>query len=362
MKVVSIVGARPQFVKAAVLSRELRKEHIEILVHTGQHYDANMSDVFFQEMEIPKPNYNLNIGSSNHGEQTGAMLKGIEEVLLKEKPDWCLVYGDTNSTLSGALAAVKLHIKVAHVEAGLRSFNRRMPEEINRILTDHISDLLLCPTQTAVNNLKQEGITKGVHLVGDVMYEALMWAVEKARTHSSILRDLKLTSKNYMLATVHRAENTDNPERLNNILTAFNQITDTLIWPVHPRTRKKLIELDWQPEKHIILIEPLGYLDMANLEENARLIITDSGGIQKEAFWMQVPCVTLREETEWVETVESGWNTLTSTNQEKILESINSDCSNLSRKSALLKGKSPSQIISKLLQQRAQSLEILQLA
>jgi len=187
MKVVSIVGARPQFVKAAVLSRELRKEHTEILVHTGQHYDANMSDVFFEEMEIPKPNYNLNIGSSNHGEQTGAMLKGIEEVLLKEKPDWCLVYGDTNSTLSGALAAVKLHIKVAHIEAGLRSYNRMMPEEINRVLTDHISDLLLCPTQTAIDNLKQEGITKGVHLVGDVMYEALMWALKKARTHSTIL-------------------------------------------------------------------------------------------------------------------------------------------------------------------------------
>jgi UDP-N-acetylglucosamine 2-epimerase len=281
-----------------------------------------MSDVFFQEMEIPKPNYNLNIGSSNHGEQTGAMLKGIEEVLLKEKPDWCLVYGDTNSTLSGALAAVKLHIKVAHVEAGLRSYNRMMPEEINRVLTDHISDLLLCPTQTAVDNLKQEGITKGAHLVGDVMYESLMWAVEKARTHSSILRELKLTSKNYLLATVHRAENTDNMERLNNILTAFNQITDTLIWPVHPRTRKKLVEMDWKPEKHIILIEPVGYLDMANLEENARLIITDSGGIQKEAFWLQVPCVTLREETEWVETVESGWNTLSGTRSDKIFSTI----------------------------------------
>ncbi len=351
MKVVSIVGARPQFVKAAVLSRELRKEHTEILVHTGQHYDANMSDVFFEEMEIPKPNYNLNIGSSNHGEQTGAMLKGIEEVLLKEKPDWCLVYGDTNSTLSGALAAVKLHIKVAHIEAGLRSYNRMMPEEINRVLTDHISDLLLCPTQTAIDNLKQEGITKGVHLVGDVMYEALMWALKKARTHSTILDDLKLTPKNYLLATVHRAENTDNPERLNNILTAFNQITENLIWPVHPRTRKKLVELNWQPGNYIQLVEPLGYLDMVSVEENALAIITDSGGIQKEAFWLQVPCVTLRDETEWVETVESGWNTLTNTNQEKILESVNSDYSNLSRKDTLIKEKSPSKIITRLLQQ-----------
>ena len=191
MKFLSIVGARPQFIKAAVLSRELRKQHTEILVHTGQHYDNNMSEIFFKELEIPTPDYNLNIGSGNHGQQTGAMLKGIEEVLLKEKPDWCLVYGDTNSTLAGALAAVKLHIRVAHVEAGLRSFNRRMPEEINRILTDHISDLLLCPTPTAVDNLKQEGITNGVHLVGDVMYEALTWAVEKAKTKSTILKDLE---------------------------------------------------------------------------------------------------------------------------------------------------------------------------
>lgn len=322
MKVVSIVGARPQFVKAAVLSRELRKEHTEILVHTGQHYDSNMSNVFFQEMEIPAPDYNLNIGSGNHGEQTGAMLKGIEEVLLKEKPDWCLVYGDTNSTLAGALAAVKLHIKVAHVEAGLRSFNRRMPEEINRVLTDHISDLLLCPTQTAVDNLRNEGITTGVHLVGDVMYEALMWAVEKARTHSTILTDLNLTPKKYLLATVHRAENTDNPERLGNILSAFNQIQEPLVWPVHPRTRKKLEEMHWQPGDHIQLIDPVGYLDMAQLEENARMIITDSGGIQKEAGWLCVPCVTLRDDTEWLETIVGGRNILVGANQEKILTEV----------------------------------------
>jgi len=327
LKVVSIVGARPQFVKAAVLSRELRKDHTEILVHTGQHFDSNMSDVFFQEMEIPAPDYNLNIGSGNHGEQTGAMLKGIEEVLLKEKPDWCLVYGDTNSTLAGALAAVKLHMKVAHVEAGLRSFNRRMPEEINRVLTDHISDLLLCPTKTAVDNLRNEGITQGVHLVGDVMYEALMWAVEKARIHSTILTDLNLTPKNYLLATVHRAENTDDPERLGNILSAFNQIQEPLIWPVHPRTRKKLAELRWQPGDHINLIDPLGYLDMAQLEQNARMILTDSGGIQKEAFWLQVPCITLRDETEWIETVESGWNILVGVQSNLILMILDRDTS-----------------------------------
>jgi len=347
MKIVSIVGARPQFVKAAVLSRELRKEHTEILVHTGQHYDSNMSDVFFQEMEIPVPDYNLNIGSGNHGEQTGAMLKGIEEILLIEKPDWCLVYGDTNSTLAGALAAVKLHIKVAHVEAGLRSFNRRMPEEINRVLTDHISDLLLCPTQTAVDNLRNEGITQGVHLVGDVMYEALMWAVEKSKTHSTILTDLNLTPKNYLLATVHRAENTDDTEHLGNILSAFNQIQETLIWPVHPRTRKKLEEMHWQPGKHIQLIDPLGYLDMVQLEENTRMILTDSGGIQKEAYWLQVPCITLRDETEWVETVQSGWNTLTGTNPDKILSAINLK-SNLNSFNIRLQEK-PSLLITNLL-------------
>lgn len=319
MKFVSIVGARPQFIKAAVLSRELRKQHTEILVHTGQHYDENMSDIFFQEMEIPKPDYNLNIGSGSHGEQTGAMLEGIEKILLQEKPDWCLVYGDTNSTLAGALAASKLHIKIAHVEAGLRSFNRRMPEEINRVLTDHVSDLLLCPTQTAVENLEMEGITKGVHLSGDVMYEALMWAVEKAKNSSKILQDLDSTPKTYLLATVHRAENTDNPEKLKNILDAFDQINEVIIWPVHPRTRKKIQELNWQPRNHLKLIEPIGYLDMALLETNASVIVTDSGGVQKEAYWLQVPCVTLREETEWVETVESGWNKIVGNIESKII-------------------------------------------
>ena len=319
MRFVSIVGARPQFIKAAVLSRELRKLHTEILVHTGQHYDNNMSEIFFKELEIPTPDYNLNIGSGNHGEQTGAMLEGIEKILLKEKPDWCLVYGDTNSTLAGALAASKLHIKITHVEAGLRSFNRWMPEEINRVLTDHISDLLLCPTQTAVKNLEMEGITKGVHLSGDVMYDALIWAVDKAKKSSTILQDLDLTPKNYLLATVHRAENTDNPEKLKNILDAFNQINEVIIWPVHPRTRKKLQEINWQPRNHLKLIEPVGYLDMALLESNASVIVTDSGGIQKEAYWLQVPCVTLREETEWVETVESRWNKIVGILEPKII-------------------------------------------
>jgi UDP-N-acetylglucosamine 2-epimerase len=319
MKVVSIVGARPQFIKAAVLSRELRKEHTEILVHTGQHYDENMSAIFFEELGIPEPEYSLKIGSGLHGAQTGAMLAAIEQVLLKEQPDWVVVYGDTNSTLAGALAAAKLHIKVAHVEAGLRSFNRAMPEEVNRILTDHVSNALFCPTQTAVDHLKAEGITQGVHLVGDLMYNALMWSVEQSKKRPAPLQNLGLRPKGYLLATVHRAENTDNHARLDGILRAFNALEEPLVWPVHPRTRKKLDEVGFQPATHIHMIEPVGALDMARLESGARLILTDSGGVQKEAYWLGVPCVTLRDETEWVETVESGWNQLVGCNTEAIL-------------------------------------------
>ncbi len=325
MKVVSVVGARPQFIKASVLSRELRKEHTEILVHTGQHYDENMSDVFFKELDIPEPEYNLGIGSGSHGQQTGAMLAAIEQVLLREKPDWTLVYGDTNSTLAGALAASKLNIKVAHVEAGLRSFNRRMPEEINRVLTDHIADLLFCPTQTAVDNLKSEGVVRGVHLVGDVMHEALLWAVERSKTTSTILSRLDLSPKSYRLATVHRSENTDDPDRLSGILQAFNRMPGPLVWPVHPRTRKKLAELDWQPAAQVRMIEPLGYLDMICLQSNAQQILTDSGGIQKEACWLGVPCITLRDETEWVETVQSGWNRLAGARPDSILLAASTD-------------------------------------
>lgn len=322
MKIASIVGARPQFIKAAVLSREIRKEHTEVLIHTGQHYDENMSAVFFDELEIPNPDYNLGIGSGGHGAQTGVMLAGIEDVLMKEQPDWVIVYGDTNSTLAGALAAAKLNIKVTHVEAGLRSFNRRMPEEINRVLTDHISDLLLCPTQTAVDNLAAEGITDGVHLVGDVMYDGLMWATEKAKHTSRILGELEITAKNYYLVTVHRAENTDDLNRMMGILTALNQLDKTVIWPVHPRTKHILQKLAWQPGGHIKMISPVGHIDMAMLEANASLILTDSGGMQKEACWLGVPCITLRDETEWVETVQSGCNQLAGADSTKIIAAV----------------------------------------
>jgi UDP-GlcNAc3NAcA epimerase len=331
MKVVSIVGARPQFIKAAPVGEALRAAgYTEVLVHTGQHYDDEMSAVFFRELGIPEPDYNLGVGSGPHGWQTGQMLMRVEEVLLTEKPDWVLVYGDTNSTLAGALAAVKLHISLAHVEAGLRSFNREMPEEHNRVLTDHCSDLLFCPTQTAVDNLNKEGITQGVHLVGDTMYDAVLQFAKVARQRSTILQDMGLKPKGYLLATVHRPSNTDVPENLCNILTVFLEIGEHIVFPVHPRTQQKITEIGgiWNIEHavyyNVRMIEPVGYLDMLVLEQNARLILTDSGGMQKEAYFFEVPCVTLRQETEWCETVKAGWNVLAGVNQEAIMSAVNS--------------------------------------
>jgi UDP-GlcNAc3NAcA epimerase len=333
MKIISIVGARPQFIKAAPVSRVLRKRHTEVLVHTGQHYDENMSAVFFAELDIPAPAYNLEVGSGSHGTQTGVMLARIEEVLLKERPDRVLIYGDTNSTLAGALAAVKLQLPVCHIEAGLRSFNRRMPEEINRVVADHLSDLLLCPSQTAVDNLAAEGIVRGVHLVGDVMADALADAAQRAQDHSCILEQLGLAEKKYLLATVHRPENTDDRTRLQNILTAFSQIDEPVVFPVHPRTRQRLADFGLDDPKlsagasrssHMKCIEPLGYLDMVRMEKSARMILTDSGGIQKEAYWLGVPCITLRDETEWVETVQTGWNIVVGADIGRIINAVRS--------------------------------------
>jgi UDP-GlcNAc3NAcA epimerase len=309
-----VVGARPQFIKAATVSRELRAKSgvEEVLVHTGQHYDENMSDVFFEELEIPHPDHHLGIGSGSHGTQTGRMLEAAERVLLAEEPDLVLVYGDTNSTLAGALAAVKLHIPVAHVEAGLRSFNRRMPEEINRVLTDHASDLLFTPTETATENLRREGISaESIYWVGDVMYDAALLYAHKAKEKEEILKRLQLEPKGYVLATVHRAENTDDLGRLRAIFEGLERVADSspVIMPLHPRAKKKLGCLGLRNSK-IRYLDPVGYLDMISLEKNAAVIATDSGGVQKEAFFYRVPCVTLREETEWTETVASGWNTL----------------------------------------------------
>jgi UDP-GlcNAc3NAcA epimerase len=326
MKIASIVGARPQFIKAAALSRELRKRHQEILIHTGQHYDHAMSGVFFDGLEIPAPDVNLGVGSGLHGAQTGGMLAAIEEVLVAKKPDRVLVYGDTNSTLAGALAASKLHIPVVHVEAGLRSFNRRMPEEVNRVIADHLSDLLLCPSDTAIANLAAEGITRGVHLVGDVMLDVLNWANERAAVKSpAFLSGMKLQERKYLLATVHRSENTDSPERLSGILDALNALNEPVIFPVHPRTRKAINHGGQDRLRpHVQLIEPVGYFEMVTLSRSARGILTDSGGLQKEAYWLGVPCITLRDETEWVETVSTGWNTLTGSDSGKILSAVRS--------------------------------------
>jgi len=313
LKIVTIVGARPQFVKAAAISRAIasRADIEELIVHTGQHFDANMSDIFFDELAIPKPRYNLNIHGGLHGIMTGRMLEGIEQILLEQKPDRLLIYGDTNSTLAGALAAAKLHIPVAHVEAGLRSFNRRMPEEVNRIAADHMSDLLFCPTHVSVKNLASEGITTGVHHVGDVMHDATLFARDIALKQSTILNDHELEAGQYAVCTMHRAENTDDSTRLHQLIEFLENEAKhrTVIFPVHPRTRAALAKNDIHP-RHLTLIDPVGYLDINRLLASAAMVFTDSGGLQKEAYFHRVACVTLRDETEWVETIEHGWNRL----------------------------------------------------
>ena len=316
MKIVTIVGARPQFIKSAPVSRAFSRAGLaEIVVHTGQHYDAAMSDLFFEELELAQPQHHLGIGSGPHGQQTGRMLAAIEDVLLREKPDWALVYGDTNSTLAGALAAAKLHVPVAHVEAGARSFNRRMPEEINRVTADHLSSLLFAASKTAVANLRKEGIAKNaIEFVGDVMFDAHLLFSSLTERRGSVLDRIGLKPKGYALATIHRAENTDDTERLRTIFKGMTDLAGELkvVLPLHPRTRGAL---DSQSRDAFgaaggILIDPVGYLDMLMLERHAALIVTDSGGVQKEAFFSEVPCITLRDETEWTELVELGWNTL----------------------------------------------------
>lgn len=318
MNIITVVGARPQFIKAAALSAVFRQigDVQEWLLHTGQHFDENMSDVFFRELDIQAPRWNLGVNGGPHGAMTGAQLKGIEDVLMQEKPDVVLVYGDTNSTLAGALAAAKLHIPVAHVEAGLRSFNRRMPEEVNRVLTDHVSRWLFAPTQAAVLNLEREGIAgPDVHRVGDVMFDAALHFAEAARSRSERPAVLEhLSGRPFVLATIHRAENTESAERLQTIVQGLIALANDIdvVWPVHPRTRSALAKLDLDVNvfKGLYCTEPLGYLDMIEMEQTAQLIVTDSGGVQKEAFFFGKPCVTLRDETEWVELVEAGWNRL----------------------------------------------------
>lgn len=348
MKVLTIIGARPQFVKAAPFSTVFRKENEEILVHTGQHYDSNMSKIFFDELGIPKPDYNLGVGSGSHALQTGRMLEKIEEIILEEKPDGVLVYGDTNSTLAGALAASKLHVPVFHVEAGLRSYNKLMPEEQNRVLTDHISTLLLCPTETAVNNLNQEGISLGVYNTGDIMYDAVInnTAISKQRySGNNWLNQLRkvneyvpnLLEKEYYLATIHRAENTNDINILNKIFTAFSKLDKPVLMPLHPRTRKLIDQMDISIN-NITIIKPVSYLLMLYLTANAYMVLTDSGGLQKEAYFLKTPCTTLREQTEWLETLQNDWNVLSPIDVNDILEAATRKLNCLHYKQPLLFG------------------------
>ena len=357
MKIITILGARPQFIKAGAVSRIFAKnENIEeIIVHTGQHYDKNMSDYFFNQLEIPKPKYMLKLGGSTHGAMTGMMMKDLEEIFTKEKPDFVMVYGDTNSTIAGALTASKMHIKVAHVEAGLRSFNMKMPEEVNRILTDRISNILFCPTDAAINNLNNEGFEGfDIKIVknGDVMQDAAIFYAEKSEEHSTIIKTLGLTKGEFVLTTCHRAENTDDESRLRGIFTALDEINkDTkVVLPLHPRTKKYLAEFGI--ETNITLIDPVDYFDMIELLKNCKLVATDSGGLQKEAFFFQKPCITMRDETEWVELIEGGFNVLAGADTKKIVTAFNNrnSFSTNYEKDLYGQGKASERIVKELLQ------------
>jgi len=361
MKILTIIGARPQIIKAVSFSRYLKSspDIQEIILHTGQHYDNNMNDNFFSELDIPMPDYNLGVGSDTHARQTAKMMIGIELIALKEKPDFILIYGDTNSTIAGAIVGAKLHIPVVHVEAGLRNFNRKIPEEINRIVSDSISTLLFCPTETAVNNLKKEGITSGVYNVGDIMLETYLFYKNKALKNSSILNRLNLKLKEYILCTIHRASNTDNIINLKNIFIGLTDSKEIVILPIHPRT-KKIINQDKSIKKsigkNINIIEPVGYFDMISLEASAKKIVTDSGGVQKEAYFCGIPCITLFENTAWVETVEEGVNKIVEINPKSIKENISNF--NTSKQSYTKKifgnGKTSEKIVNLLYQHKSQ--------
>ncbi len=319
MRVLSVIGARPQFIKAALLSAELGRRGVEeILVHTGQHYDYSMSKIFFEELHIPQPAHFLEVGSASHGSQTGEMMKRLEPIVMQAEADWVLVYGDTNSTLAGAMVAAKLNIPVAHVEAGLRSFNRTMPEEINRIVADHVSALLLAPSESAARQLHSEGITSGVAVVGDLMIDLVKSAAASLRPDPAVLSKFELQGKQYGVVTIHRASNTDDTQAFERILSGLRKIDFPLVFPVHPRTKALAKKLGVGRGDNILLCDPLSYFDMVGLLVHARMVCTDSGGVQKEAFALRVPCVTLRDETEWTETLVDGWNVLTGTDPDFI--------------------------------------------
>ncbi len=348
IKIVNIVGARPQFIKCAAISRVIRERSDieEVIVHTGQHYDRNMSEIFFKELDIPEPDVNLGVGSGTHAVQTAEILSSFEKILLDVKPDWVLVYGDTNSTLAAALAASKLNLKIAHVEAGLRSFNREMPEEINRIVTDHVSDILFAPTQTAMDLLAAEGLAGLSNLSGDVMYDSVLYSRSLAEKKFGNTRIVPYD--NFYLATVHRQENTDRPERLESIFKAFERMDLPVVLPLHPRTKNTIGKVN--PGENIKIIEPVGYLEMLMLLHQSQKVLTDSGGLQKEAFFMEKQCITLREETEWTETLNDNWNSIVGTDTEKILESLKTEPTG-ERGNYFGDGRAAHHIINTLLQQ-----------
>jgi UDP-N-acetylglucosamine 2-epimerase len=329
MKILTVVGARPQFIKAAAVSLALREHGLgavieEVMVHTGQHYDQSLSEVFFDELRMPEPAYELSVGSATHGQQTADIMARLEPIVVECAPHAMLVYGDTNSTLGGALVAAKLHVPVAHVEAGLRSFDKRMPEEINRVLTDHVSDLLLCPSRQAIANLTSEGVTENVEFTGDVMHGVLMRTAASLRGDNPVAARLGLDGERYVAVTMHRASNTDEPRRAFAVVDALSALADDgyhVVFPVHPRTRR-VIEPSWVRSSRVQMIEPLGYRDMVALTRGASVVVTDSGGLQKEAVWLGVPCVTIRDETEWVETVAAGWNVLAGTDPARIVAAV----------------------------------------
>jgi len=327
IKIIIIGGARPNFIKIAPLLKEIKKyRQIElILVHSGQHYDFEMSELFFRELRIQKPDYCLGVGSGSHAWQTAKIMEKLEPVFIKEKPNLVIVVGDVNSTLAGALTSAKMGIPVAHIEAGLRSFDKTMPEEINRVLTDHLSDFLFCPTENAAKNLEKEGVKKGIYNVGDITYDTFLKSIKVAQKKSGILKKLKLRPRSYFLLTLHRPQNVDDPESLKKILKALQKNNEKIIFPVHPRTKKSLTRFDKSAlsrYSNILFIEPIGFIDMLWLEKNSQKIITDSGGVQKEAYWFKIPCITLRDTTEWIETVRNGWNILVGNNDKKIINAI----------------------------------------
>jgi len=356
MRVITIVGARPQFIKAAPVSRVLRQQHTEVLIHTGQHYDPDMSDIFFQELDIPKPDINLGVGALTNLEQVAQMILALQPIVLNTQPDYLLIYGDTNSTLAGAFVGRALNVPVAHVEAGLRSYNRAMPEENNRVLADHISTLLFCPTPVAVNNLAREGIIEGVHIVGDVMIDALMQ--NRGRTTNRMLNDIGVTAGNYFLATVHRPANTDSAAPLTGIFAAFATLDFPVVLPAHPRLRKSLERFAISIPANVQLIPPVGYLDMLSLSQSARVILTDSGGLQKEAYVLGVPCVTMRTETEWTETIDSGWNRIVGADTDAIRAGVEAALSALPAEHPQIygDGKASEQIVSLLQSQDKHAL------